>query len=48
MNLDNHAVIYTSRLVAAEVGYSAQDVEEMAHPIFDVMHPGDKQRFIDH
>jgi PAS domain S-box-containing protein len=48
MNLDNKTIIYSSRLIALEIGYSVKDVEEMSHPIFDVIHPADRDRFLKH
>ena len=45
MNLDTHAIIYSSRMIALEIGYSAKAVDEMAHPILDIMHPHDLERF---
>jgi hypothetical protein len=48
MNLDTHAIIYSSRLIALEIGYSAQAIDAMTHPILDIMHPDDLERFVQH
>jgi PAS domain S-box-containing protein len=48
MNLDSQAIIYSSRMIALEIGYSPQQVEAMNHPILDIMHPDDRPRFLQH
>jgi PAS domain S-box-containing protein len=48
MNLDNNNVIYASRLIALEIGYSEAEVNAVNHPLLDIMHPADKKHFIDH
>ena len=48
MNLDSYAIIYTSRMIAAEIGHSDKEVNNMAHPILDIMHPDDRESFLKH
>ena len=48
MNLDTQDVIYSSRLLAFEIGYPTEEVEKMENPILDIMHPDDRKRFIVH
>jgi PAS domain S-box-containing protein len=48
MNLETRVILYSSRLVALEIGYSAKEVDAMDNPIIDIMHPDDKPRFINH
>jgi PAS domain S-box-containing protein len=48
MNLDNSNVIYSSRLIALEIGYSEAEVDAVNHPLLDIMHPSDKKHFLDH
>jgi PAS domain S-box-containing protein len=48
MNLDNSNVIYASRLIALEIGYSEAEVDAVNHPLLDIMHPADRKHFLDH
>src|ERR1700754_687413 len=48
MNLESHAIIYSSRLIAVEIGYPADDIERMKDPFLDVMHQEDRPRFLQH
>src|SRR5688572_5080519 len=48
MNLDTQAVIYSSRLIALEIGYTAEVVDKLENSILDIMHLEDRDRFIMH
>ena len=44
LDLNTHEVLYSNRAVATTLGYSLQQIREMQHPIYDIMHKDD----IDH
>lgn len=48
MKLDDYGMIYSSGLMAHEIGYSEEEVERMNHPILDILHPQDRERFLQH
>ena len=48
LNLDSLEIIYSSRSIASEMGYSTEEVANLAHPILSIMHPMDKELFLSH
>ena len=48
LNLDTYGIIYSSRLIPLELGYSAAESQAMEHPILDILHPADKEKFLKH
>lgn len=48
MKLDDYSLIYSSGLMTHEIGYSKEEIEQMKHPMLDIMHPADRTKFIEH
>ncbi len=48
MDLNTRQVTFTNRIVAAYLGYTRQQIMQMANPVFDIMHPEDIPRMMEH
>ena len=48
MDLNTLQVIYTNRQIAAELGYSKQQIDQMKNPLIDIMYEEDMPSFIEH
>src|SRR4029078_8937725 len=48
MDLNTRQLIYASRQVAIQLGYTTDEVAAMKNPIFDIMHPDDVPPMMEH
>ena len=48
MDLNTRHVLYTNRQIAADLGYTKQQIAEMQNPVFDIMVEEDIPAMIDH
>ena len=48
MDLNTLQIIYTNRQIAAELGYSKQQIDHMKNPLIDIMYEEDMPVFIEH
>ena len=48
MDLNTNDVLYTNRLIGADLGYNKEQIREMKNPIFDIMVEEDIPAMIEH
>lgn len=48
LDLNTYQIIYANRQVAADLGYTKEQIAAMKNPVFDIMHEEDIQPMIEH